>query len=84
MSNAKVLFPFFLVLTVPIEKAPTRAAYVEIDFEAGIPVGINGKKMDGVRIIEYLNALGGRQRSERHRRCQPEQHQLRPARQRLL
>ncbi len=49
-----------LVLSVPIEKAPNRPAYVEVDFEAGIPVGINGKKMDGVKLIQTLNALGGK------------------------
>ncbi len=49
-----------LVLSVPIEKAPDRAAYVEVDFEAGVPVGVDGKKMDGVAIIEKLNTLGGR------------------------
>jgi len=49
-----------LVLSVPIEKAPNRPAYVEIDFEVGVPVGINGKKMSGVKIIEKLNALGGK------------------------
>src|SRR5262245_43833198 len=36
-----------LVLSPPIEKAPDRAAYVEIDFEEGIPVGLNGKRTEG-------------------------------------
>ncbi|HOB75198.1 MAG TPA: argininosuccinate synthase [Phycisphaerae bacterium] len=49
-----------LVLSVPIEKAPNKAAYVEVDFEAGVPVGLNGKKMDGVEIIQTLNKLGGK------------------------
>ncbi|MBP7934231.1 MAG: argininosuccinate synthase [Phycisphaerae bacterium] len=49
-----------LVMSVPIEKAPNKAAYVEIDFEAGVPVGLNGRAMDGVKIIEKLNELGGR------------------------
>jgi argininosuccinate synthase len=49
-----------LVLSVPVEKAPNRATYVEVDYEAGIPVGLNGKRMDGVAIIEKLNAIGGK------------------------
>ncbi len=49
-----------LVLSVPIEKAPNRGAYVEIEFEAGVPVAVDGRRMDGVGIIAKLNALGGR------------------------
>jgi len=49
-----------LVLSVPIEKAPSRPGYVEVDFKAGVPTGLDGKRMDGVKIIEQLNALGGR------------------------
>ena len=49
-----------LVLSVPIEKAPNKAAYVEVDFEAGVPVGLNGRKMDGVEIVQTLNKLGGK------------------------
>jgi argininosuccinate synthase len=47
-------------MSVPIEKAPNRAAYVEVTFEAGIPVALDGKKMDGVKLIEKLNVLGGK------------------------
>jgi argininosuccinate synthase len=32
---------------------------VEIEFEKGIPVAIDGKKMDGVSLILALNKLGG-------------------------
>ena len=49
-----------LVISVPIEKAPSRAVYVQIDFMAGVPVGLDGRKMDGVKIIEMLNKLGGK------------------------
>ena len=49
-----------LVLSVPIEKAPSRPAYVEVAFEAGVPVGLNGKRISGVKIIETLNELGGK------------------------
>jgi len=49
-----------LVLTSPIEKAPNKPAYVEVDFKEGTPIGLDGKRMDGVEIITRLNALGGK------------------------
>ncbi|MDR0685328.1 MAG: argininosuccinate synthase [Spirochaetaceae bacterium] len=48
-----------LKMTVPPEKAPDEAVYVEIQFEKGIPTAVNGKKMDGVSLIYELNRLGG-------------------------
>jgi argininosuccinate synthase len=49
-----------LKMSVPPEKAPNRAEYVEIEFDKGIPIALNGKKLDGVSLIKALNALGGR------------------------
>jgi len=46
--------------TTSPEKAPNEPAYVEIAFEQGIPVALDGEKMDGVPLIERLNTLGGR------------------------
>ncbi len=48
-----------LVLCRPISKTPNKAEYVEIGFEQGIPVKLNGKKIDGVKLIETLNHIGG-------------------------
>src|SRR5207248_632175 len=45
--------------TVSPAKAPNEPAYVIIDFEQGRPVGLDGKAMDGVPLIERLNKLGG-------------------------
>jgi len=42
------------------ERAPDRPEYVEIDFDKGIPVKINGKKMSPFKIVEYLNTVGGK------------------------
>jgi argininosuccinate synthase len=39
--------------------APNKAGYVEIGFEQGIPVSLDGKKMDGVNLIQRLNELAG-------------------------
>ncbi|GHV66233.1 argininosuccinate synthase [Spirochaetia bacterium] len=48
-----------LKMTVPPEKAPDKAEYVEIEFEKGIPVKLNGEKTGGVDIILKLNKIGG-------------------------
>lgn len=40
-------------------KAPDKPGYVEIGFEQGIPVTINGRQMDGVSLIQHLNELVG-------------------------
>ncbi|MHC0038390.1 argininosuccinate synthase [Pseudoneobacillus sp. C159] len=46
--------------TNPIHLAPEEPEYVEIEFEKGVPVGLNGEKVDLVPLIEALNALGGK------------------------
>lgn len=48
-----------LELGVTPEKAPDVPTYVTISFEKGIPVAIDGKKMDSVALVEKLNKLGG-------------------------
>lgn len=45
--------------TVSPEKAPNTSLYITIDFEEGVPVRINGVKLDPVSMIRDLNkALG--------------------------
>lgn len=46
-------------LTVAPEAAPDTPLYVEIDFEAGIPVALDGKKMKLSELILKLNDLAG-------------------------
>jgi argininosuccinate synthase len=46
--------------TVDPVKAPNEPHYVEIEFEQGRPVGLDGKRLDGVPLIERLNELGGK------------------------
>ena len=41
-------------------KAPERPEFVEIGFEKGIPVSLNGKRMNGVDLVTKLNALAGK------------------------
>ena len=42
-----------------ITKDPTESGYVEIDFEKGIPIALDGKKMPGLEIISRLNRDAG-------------------------
>ena len=51
--------PGFLEMGVSPEMAPDKPTYVKISFEKGIPVAIDGEKMDGVSIVKKLNELGG-------------------------
>jgi argininosuccinate synthase len=44
----------------PVENTPDKAEYVEIDFEEGMPVSINGHQLDGIALIERANDLAGR------------------------
>jgi argininosuccinate synthase len=48
------------VLSVSPERAPDKAEYVEIDFEAGNPVSVNGEKQSPATLLATLNTLGGR------------------------
>ena len=41
------------------DKAPDEPGYVEIGFDRGIPVTIDGQEMDGVSLIRRLNELAG-------------------------
>ncbi|WP_148682849.1 argininosuccinate synthase [Pyrobaculum ferrireducens] len=45
--------------TVSPEKAPAEPAYVAIEFEGGIPVALNGERMDLASLVSALNHLGG-------------------------
>ncbi|MDR2746754.1 MAG: argininosuccinate synthase [Treponema sp.] len=48
-----------LKMTVPPERAPNRVEELELEFERGIPVSLNGKRMGGVELIAALNKIGG-------------------------
>ena len=44
--------------TVSPEKAPDTPEYIFINFEEGIPVGLNGEKMNGVELVGKLHEIG--------------------------
>ena len=52
--------PGFLELGVSPIDAPDKAEYVELEFEQGVPMSVNGKKMKPAAIIAELNEIGGR------------------------
>lgn len=47
-------------LTNPVSETPDEAEYVQLDFENGVPVALNGEKMDLVSLIKELNELAGK------------------------
>ena len=47
------------LMTVSPEKAPDRPEYIEINYEEGNPVGINGTKVTPAEMMIRLNRLGG-------------------------
>jgi len=47
-------------LTKSPQEAPDREEQVEIGFEKGVPVSVNGMNMDPVSLVELLNEIGGR------------------------
>ncbi len=49
----------FLEMGVSPEQAPDTPTYITLTFEKGIPVALNGEKMDGVTLVKTLNKLGG-------------------------
>jgi argininosuccinate synthase len=50
--------PMFQISASP-ENAPDEPGYVQIDFESGTPIAVNGEKMSPAALITYLNTIGG-------------------------
>ena len=46
-------------ITCSPENAPDKPLYVEIDFEKGNPVAVNGKKMSPAVLMEHMNKIAG-------------------------
>ena len=42
------------------QEAPDKSETVTIDFEAGAPVAVNGKKLSALGVVQTLNEIGGR------------------------
>jgi len=46
-------------MAVPVEQAPDKAEYVEVDYDAGNPVAINGKKLAPAALLAEANRIAG-------------------------
>lgn len=53
-------FKHLLQMGVSPEDAPDVAEYVTVDFEAGVPVSVNGEKLSPVALLTLLNEIGGK------------------------
>ena len=49
----------FLEMSVSPMQAPDKPTYIELEFEKGVPVALDGKKMSAKDIILALNKVGG-------------------------
>jgi len=47
-------------LSVSPEKAPDRPSYIEVEFKAGLPVAVNGRKLSPAGLLGTLNEIGGK------------------------
>ncbi|HRF94209.1 MAG TPA: argininosuccinate synthase [Aggregatilineales bacterium] len=52
--------PAMFMLTTELEKAPDEAEYVEIGFEKGVPVSVNGQNLDPIALYQTLNKIAGK------------------------
>lgn len=50
----------FLKFINVLEKTPDEAEYIKISFEKGIPIALNGEKLNGVELIQKLNIICGK------------------------
>jgi argininosuccinate synthase len=48
------------VMSVSPDKAPNAVTYVEIDFEQGNPVAVDGERISPANLLKRLNELGGK------------------------
>ena len=58
--------PEIFVFSGTPEQAPDKPEYVELEFEQGVPVAVNGKKMDPVELLTTRHRRHGGKPSRRH------------------
>ena len=47
------------VLTQSPETAPDKSAFIEIGFDEGVPIALDGQRMESVQLLTALNKIGG-------------------------
>ncbi len=57
---ANAPFPNTWQMTKSPQEAPDQEEQVEIGFDKGVPVSVNGMNLDPVSLVELLNEIGGR------------------------
>jgi len=53
-------YKHLLQMGVTPEEAPDTPEYVSVAFEAGVPVSVNGEKLDPIALLTKLNEIGGK------------------------
>lgn len=43
----------------PLRDTPDEPEYLELEFRGGIPIAVNGKKMEGVELVNLVNQIAG-------------------------
>lgn len=46
-------------VSLPLEKAPDKPVYIEIEYERGNPVALNNQRVSGVKLLNRLNKTAG-------------------------
>lgn len=49
-----------LLISKPLSDTPNKAEYVEIEFDKGVPVAVNGKKLSPAKLLTVLNEIGAK------------------------
>ena len=47
-------------MAVPLEKAPHEPVYIELEYERGNPVALNGERLSPFKLLQSLNQIAGR------------------------
>lgn len=47
-------------MAVPLEKAPNEPVYIELEYERGNPVALNGERLSPFKLLQSLNQIAGR------------------------
>ncbi|MFC1755048.1 argininosuccinate synthase [Thermoproteota archaeon] len=43
----------------PVNDTPNKPEYIELEFQKGVPIAVDGKEMGGVELIDYVNRIAG-------------------------
>ena len=52
--------PEMFIMTVDPQNAPDEPEIIEIDYEKGDPVAVDGRRMSPAGLLQYLNKIGGK------------------------